>query len=101
MAETEVSQWGRLKRNLGFKDVWEELSGSVGDLGTFLPIVLALVLVNGIDLGTTLLFTGAYNVITGAWKLHDMFCVFVSKFLLGLLSCRLGSGGCNLEKFRS
>lgn len=66
MAESEDTQWGRLKRNLEYKHVWEELSGSVGDLGTFLPIVLALVLVNGLDLGTTLIFTGAYNVITGA-----------------------------------
>lgn len=65
MADAELTQWGRVRRNLGYKNLWEELSGSVGDLGTFLPIVLALVLVNGLDLGTTLLFTGAYNVITG------------------------------------
>lgn len=65
MAEPQDTVWARLKRNLGHKHVWGELSGSVGDLGTFLPIVLALVLVNGLDLGTSLLFTGAYNVVTG------------------------------------
>ncbi|XP_020588655.1 molybdate transporter 2-like [Phalaenopsis equestris] len=44
---------------------FSELSGSVGDLGTYIPIVLALSLVNGLDLGTTLLFTALYNAITG------------------------------------
>lgn len=50
----------RLKTTL-----WSELSGAVGDLGTYIPIVLALTLVNGLDLGTTLLFTALYNAITG------------------------------------
>ncbi|XP_042496119.1 molybdate transporter 2-like [Macadamia integrifolia] len=45
--------------------VWSELGGSVGDLGTYIPIVLALTLVNHLDLGTTLIFTGLYNIITG------------------------------------
>ena len=42
-----------------------EMSGALGDLGTFVPIVVALALANGLDLGTTLIFTGAYNIITG------------------------------------
>ncbi|XP_008809322.2 molybdate transporter 2 [Phoenix dactylifera] len=45
--------------------VWAELGGSVGDLGTYIPIVLALSLVNGLDLGTTLVFTALYNAATG------------------------------------
>ncbi|KAJ4787904.1 Molybdate transporter 2 [Rhynchospora pubera] len=45
--------------------VWAELGGAVGDLGTYIPIVLALTLVNHIDLGTTLIFTAFYNAITG------------------------------------
>ncbi|KAK8937541.1 Molybdate transporter 2 [Platanthera guangdongensis] len=45
--------------------IWSELSGAVGDLGTYIPIVLALSLVNGLDLGTTLIFTALYNAITG------------------------------------
>lgn len=45
--------------------VWAELGGSVGDLGTYIPIVLALSLVNGLDLGTTLVFTALYNIATG------------------------------------
>jgi hypothetical protein len=49
--------WGHLS--------WAEASGALGDLGTFLPLVVALTQDIGLDLGTTLLFTGVYNVITG------------------------------------
>ncbi|KAI4355698.1 hypothetical protein L6164_004446 [Bauhinia variegata] len=42
-----------------------ELSGAVGDLGTFIPIVLALTLVCHLDLTTTLIFTSLYNMVTG------------------------------------
>ncbi|KAK1260052.1 Molybdate transporter 2 [Acorus gramineus] len=45
--------------------IWSELGGSVGDLGTYIPIVLALTLVNGLDLSTTLIFTSLYNILTG------------------------------------
>lgn len=42
-----------------------ELGGSVGDLGTYIPIVLALTLISHLDLGTTLIFTALYNIATG------------------------------------
>lgn len=60
-----ANTWTRTKDNVRIQSIWEEISGSLGDLGTFVPIVIALTLVNGLDLGTTLLFTGAYNIITG------------------------------------
>ena len=44
---------------------WAEISGSLGDLGTFLPIVIALSEGNQISLSTTLIFTGIYNILTG------------------------------------
>ncbi|KAF5739122.1 putative sulfate transporter [Tripterygium wilfordii] len=57
-------QWWR--RNLRLRtSVWSELSGAVGDLGTFIPIVLALTLVSNLDLSTTLIFTSLYNIATG------------------------------------
>ena len=43
-----------------------ELSGSLGDLGTLLPLMVTLVLTGSISLPSTLLFTGAANIITGA-----------------------------------
>lgn len=42
-----------------------ELSGSLGDLGTLLPLMTALVISNSISLPSTLLFTGAANILTG------------------------------------
>ncbi|CAL5327707.1 unnamed protein product [Camellia sinensis] len=45
--------------------IWSELGGSVGDLGTYIPIVLALTLVSHLDLSTTLIFTSLYNISTG------------------------------------
>jgi hypothetical protein len=46
---------------------WNEVSGSLGDLGTFLPIVIALTEGRQISLTTTLIFTGVYNILTGAF----------------------------------
>ena len=45
--------------------LFSELSGAVGDLGTYIPIVLALSLVNNLNLTTTLIFTALYNIATG------------------------------------
>ncbi|KAG7548454.1 Molybdate transporter 1/2 [Arabidopsis suecica] len=57
---------GWLRRRLRLKNpLSSELSGAVGDLGTFIPIVLTLTLVSNLDLSTTLIFTGFYNIATG------------------------------------
>ncbi|XP_047334638.1 molybdate transporter 1-like [Impatiens glandulifera] len=37
----------------------------MGDLGTYIPIILALTLAKDLNLGTTLIFTGLYNIVTG------------------------------------
>lgn len=42
-----------------------EISGSLGDLGTFLPIAIALALNDTVSLSSTLIFSGLYNIITG------------------------------------
>ncbi|KAL6842647.1 hypothetical protein ACP4OV_027491 [Aristida adscensionis] len=56
---------GRARDNLAFRSVWSELNGAMGDLGTYIPIVLSLALSRHLDLGTTLIFTGIYNAVTG------------------------------------
>lgn len=45
-----------------------EISGSLGDLGTFLPLLIALSTIHppAISLSTTLILTGVYNILTGA-----------------------------------
>ncbi|KAK3955351.1 hypothetical protein QBC32DRAFT_379501 [Pseudoneurospora amorphoporcata] len=42
-----------------------EISGSLGDLGTLLPLLLALSLQGSIDLPSTLIFSGLFNILTG------------------------------------
>ena len=49
-----------------------ELSGSLGDLGTLLPLMTALVITGSISLPSTLLFTGAANILTGAAFGHPL-----------------------------
>ncbi|RZC71672.1 hypothetical protein C5167_034854 [Papaver somniferum] len=51
--------------NLRFRSKWAELNGAMGDLGTYIPIVIALTLAKDLNLGVTLIFTGFYNIITG------------------------------------
>lgn len=54
------------RRHLQLKNsLSSELSGAVGDLGTFIPIVLTLTLVSNLDLSTTLIFTALHNISTG------------------------------------
>ncbi|KAG0043801.1 hypothetical protein BGZ83_011015 [Gryganskiella cystojenkinii] len=42
-----------------------ELSGSLGDLGTLLPILLSLSLTGQVDLTASLIFGGVWNILTG------------------------------------
>ncbi|KAI9024542.1 hypothetical protein DFJ74DRAFT_49304 [Hyaloraphidium curvatum] len=44
-----------------------EISGAFGDIGTLLPIIVALTKKGGIDLTSTLLFGGAYGILAGLW----------------------------------
>jgi len=42
-----------------------EFSGSLGDLGTLLPIMLSLSLTGQVDLTASLIFGGIWNILTG------------------------------------
>jgi hypothetical protein len=42
-----------------------EISGSLGDLGTLLPLMIALAAQGSISLSTTLVFSGLWNILTG------------------------------------
>ncbi|KAJ5820019.1 hypothetical protein N7474_005610 [Penicillium riverlandense] len=42
-----------------------EISGSLGDLGTFLPIAIALSVNGTVSLASTLIFSGVFNILTG------------------------------------
>ncbi len=42
-----------------------EAAGSLGDLGTFLPLLVGMTVQNGLDFATALFFAGLFNIITG------------------------------------
>lgn len=42
-----------------------EISGALGDLGTLLPLMIALAVKGSISLSSTLVFTGIWNILTG------------------------------------
>lgn len=44
-----------------------ELSGALGDLGTLLPLLLAMSLQGSVSLASTLVFMGIFNIVTGCF----------------------------------
>ena len=42
-----------------------EVSGSLGDMGLFIPLLVGMVTVNGLNIASALFFAGLFNVITG------------------------------------
>jgi MFS superfamily sulfate permease-like transporter len=42
-----------------------EIGGSLGDLGTFLPLLVGMAAENGLDFAAALFFAGLFNIITG------------------------------------
>jgi len=42
-----------------------EVAGSLGDMGTFLPLLTGMAALNGLDIASALFFAGLFNVVTG------------------------------------
>lgn len=42
-----------------------EIAGSLGDMGTFLPLLVGMASQNGLDFGTAFFFSGLFNIVTG------------------------------------
>jgi MFS superfamily sulfate permease-like transporter len=42
-----------------------EIAGSLGDLGTFLPLLVGMAARNGLDFASALFFAGLFNIVTG------------------------------------
>ena len=57
---------GRREGDLRFD--LRELSGSLGDLGSFLPLSVAMAITCGMDIGLIFIFAGLMNVVTGLWS---------------------------------
>jgi MFS superfamily sulfate permease-like transporter len=52
-----VLRYARLDRH--------EIAGSLGDMGTFLPLLVGMAAQNGLDFAAALFFAGLFNVVTG------------------------------------
>jgi len=52
-----VLRYARLDRH--------EIAGSLGDMGTFLPLLVGMAAQNGLDFGTALFFAGLFSLVTG------------------------------------
>lgn len=42
-----------------------EISGSLGDLGTFIPLLVGMSITNGLNFASALFFAGVFNILTG------------------------------------
>lgn len=60
LREISTNNWRNFKRHYV-----SEISGSLGDLGTFLPIAIALAVNGTVSLASTLIFSGVFNILTG------------------------------------
>ncbi len=61
-AASGVSIWRNLRRARLDR---HEIAGSLGDLGTFLPLLVGMSVQNGLSFSSALFFAGLFNVITG------------------------------------
>ncbi len=63
--ETEMLGKDILNNIKDFRFNRHELAGSLGDMGTFIPILVGMVTVCGLNAGSALFFAGFFNMITG------------------------------------
>lgn len=65
LALTELWPSAATRRDQPLRFNAQELSGSLGDLGTFLPLTVAMALTCGMDLALVFIFAGLMNIATG------------------------------------
>ena len=66
--KTEAAAAVSGKRRFGFlprRLDRNEISGSLGDLGTFIPLLVGMSVTNGLDFTSALFFAGLFNIVTG------------------------------------
>jgi MFS superfamily sulfate permease-like transporter len=67
VSENSFITWlNRLYRNIkSLRINRQEIAGSLGDMGTFIPLLVGMVSLNGLNVASALFFAGIFNVITG------------------------------------
>ena len=66
-AAARTGRWpAGLRRTLRYARLdRHEIAGSLGDMGTFLPLLVGMAAQNGLDFGAALFFAGLFNIVTG------------------------------------
>jgi SulP family sulfate permease len=87
-----LAQTGPFRFNL------QELGGALGDLGTLLPLMVALILINGIDATSVLLGVGLFYILSGLYyripmPVQPLKAVSVIAISLGLSASVIGAAG--------
>ncbi len=75
-----------------------ELAGSLGDLGTFLPLLVAMSARNGLDFASSLLFAGLFSIATGMMfriplAVQPMKAIAAVAITQGLTAAQIGAAG--------
>jgi hypothetical protein len=79
-----------------------ELSGALGDLGTFLPLLVAMVAQNGLDFTAALFFAGFFNIVTGfvfaiPMAVQPMKAIAAVALLQGLSAAQIAAAGLSVS----
>ncbi len=81
-----------------FKFDLQELGGALGDLGTLLPLMVALILINGLNATSVLVGVGLFYIVSGFYyripmSVQPMKAVSVIAISLGLSASVIGAAG--------
>lgn len=85
-------------------DYFSEISGSLGDLGTLLPLLVSLSISNQVSLSSSLLFGGIYNIITGVYydipmAVQPMKSIAAIALLANLSATQVAGAGLSVSVF--
>ncbi len=85
-------------RNNAFRFNLQELGGALGDLGTLLPLMVALILINGLNATSVLVGVGVYYIISGIYfrlpmPVQPLTAVAAIAISLGLSANVIGAAG--------
>lgn len=97
-APAPVCQPAPAAGQLPLRFTWREFSGGLGDLGTFLPLALAMAITCHMDIGLIFIFAGLMNAMSGWWfrqpiPVQPMKAIAAVAIAEGLTATQIGATG--------